>query len=479
MANNFKEIFYSHLPAAPTVDQQDLIERMERFLFREIERATYIIRGYAGTGKTTAIAALVKTLPGFHYKSVLLAPTGRAAKVMANFSKKPAFTIHKKIYQMQRGGDGRLHFALAANLHSNTLFMVDEASMISDHGSALSSAGFAQKSLLEDLITYVFSGKNCRLVLIGDIAQLPPVGSDLSPALDPSFLKANFGLNLKGVELKKVLRQAEESGILYNATKLRDQIEEKNPTIQFETADFQDIHRINGVELEETIENAYSTFGESNVMVISRSNKRANAFNQQIRMRIRGQEDDISTGDYVMVVKNNYHWLEASSTIGFIANGDIAEVMRLGNRETLYGLNFVDASLRLIDYPKQPFVEAKLLLDSLTAESPALGKEESKAFFESVMEDYADISSKKKRMELLKKNPYFNALQIKFAYAVTCHKSQGGQWKVVIVDQGYLTEEMVNKEYLRWLYTAVSRATDQLYLLNFHPHFFGEEVEVF
>jgi len=471
MSQSFRDVFYSFMPNQPTKDQIDLVERMERFLFQPIERAGFIIRGYAGTGKTTSIAALVKTLPKFNYKSVLLAPTGRAAKVMATFSNKPAFTIHKKIYQVKRSGDGQMKFALAANLHNNTVFMVDEASMISDRGGVRNS-GFQQRSLLEDLITYVYSGKNCRLVFIGDIAQLPPVGSDLSPALDPDYLKRNFFLNLKGVELKQVMRQADGSGILYNATNLREELNAEVPLIQFKVDGFDDVQPITGVELEDELHAAYSKYEESDVMVITRSNKRANEFNQQIRIRIKGQEDAISTGDYLMVVKNNYFWLDEESPIGFIANGDIAEVMRLGNTEELYGFKFVDATLRLIDYPKHPAVEVKLLLDTINSDSPALTREENQSFYEKVMEDYLEVSSQRKRLELLKKNPHFNALQVKFANAVTCHKSQGGQWKVVFVDQGYLTEEMVNQEYIRWLYTAISRATEKLYLVNFHPRFY-------
>lgn len=473
MNESFQSVFYRFMPENPTKDQRDLVERMERFLFQPIERAAFIIRGYAGTGKTTSIAALVKTLPAFRYKSVLLAPTGRAAKVMSSFSGKKALTIHKKIYQVQRGADGQMRFALAANLHENTVFLVDEASMISDRG------GIQSRSLLEDLITYVYSGKNCRLVFIGDIAQLPPVGSDLSPALDPKYLKGNFFMSLKGVELKQVMRQADESGILFNASRLRNELEKENPTIQFKLEGFEDVQRITGLELEDELNDAFGKYGESNVILITRSNKRANEFNQQIRRRIKGQENSISAGDYIMVVKNNYFWLDEKSPPGFIANGDIAEIMRIGNQEVLYDFIFAEATVRLIDYPQMDTFDVKLLVDTLYSESPALTAEENRKLFENVMEDYEEISSKGKKMELLKKNPYFNALQIKFANAVTCHKSQGGQWQAVFVDQGYLTEEMIDKEYIRWLYTAVSRATEKLYLVNFHPRFFEDKIDSF
>lgn len=470
MKSDFQQRFYGFLPDIPTSDQVDLVERMERFIFLSDTRTAFIIRGYAGTGKTTAVAAMVKTFPSFNLKSVLLAPTGRAAKVLSKFSKKPASTIHKKIYQSEAAPDGQTSFRLAANLHTNTIFIVDEASMISDGGSL--QGGAYERSLLDDLIEYVYSGKNCRLVFIGDIAQLPPVGKDISPALDPKYLQTNYYLKLKGVELTQVMRQADESGILHNATLLRQQTLIENPKIKFELAGFDDIRSIDGMELEEELHNCFSKYGESETIVISRSNKRANVFNQQIRVRIKDLEQEVATGDYIMVVKNNYFWLDENSPIGFIANGDIAEVMRIGNIEEMYGFRFLDATIRLVDYPQLHPIEIKMLLDTINAESPALKRSEQQEFYERVMEDFAEIANKRKRLELLRQNPYFNALQIKFAYAVTCHKSQGGQWKAVFVDQGYLTEEMIDKEYARWLYTAITRATERLYLVNFNEQFF-------
>jgi len=461
----FQQKFYSFLPGAPTTDQVDLVERMERFLFQNAQRAGFIIRGYAGTGKTTAIAAMIKTFPSFQLKSVLLAPTGRAAKVLSNFSKKPAFTIHKKIYQSERGKDGQTHFKLGANLHTNTIFIIDEASMISDGGAS-------EQSLLDDLIEYVYGGKNCRLVFIGDIAQLPPVGKLLSPALDPKYLMANYYLKLKGVELSQVMRQASESGILHNATLIRNQTLEEKPVIKFELDRFDDIKRIDGMELEDELHTCFSKYGADDTIVITRSNKRANIFNQQIRVRIKDLDDEIATGDYLMVVKNNYYWLDEKSPVSFIANGDVAEIMGMGNIEEMYGFRFLNATVRLIDYPQLQSIDVKLLLDAIHSEAPSLTKEDSQRFFETVMEDYAEVTNKRIKMELLKKNPYFNALQVKFGYAVTCHKSQGGQWKAVFVDQGYLTEEMLNTEYARWLYTAVTRATERLYLVNFNDQFF-------
>jgi exodeoxyribonuclease-5 len=464
----FRDKFYSFLPAAPTQDQVDLVERMERFLFRNMERAAFIIRGYAGTGKTTAIAAMVKTFPAFRLKSVLLAPTGRAAKVLSSFAGKMAFTIHKKIYQAKRSPDGLSRFQLAHNAHSNTIFIVDEASMISN-----GSGGMEVRSLLDDLIAYVYQGQNCKLIFIGDIAQLPPIGKLLSPALSPAYLKANYFLQLKGVELKQVLRQTKESGILYNATRIREQTQQKEVSIHFKTEAFEDIRRLDGIELEEELSTCMGKYGEDETIVICRSNKRANLFNQQIRVRVRGLDEEVATGDYVMIVKNNYFWLDENSPVGFIANGDIAEILRMRSVEELYGFRFLEVTLRLVDYPQLEPIECKVLLDTLYSEAPALSTEDSRRFFDAVMEDYADIGNKQKRMELLKANPYFNALQIKFAYAVTCHKSQGGQWKAVFVDQGYLTEEMLDTEYARWLYTAMTRATERLYLVNFNEQFFN------
>ena len=461
----FQQKFYGFLPGVPTSDQVDLVERMERFLFQNAKRAGFIIRGYAGTGKTTAIAAMIKTFPSFQLKSVLLAPTGRAAKVLSKFSKKPAYTIHKKIYQSERGKDGQTHFKLEANLHTNTIFIVDEASMISDGGAY-------EQSLLNDLIEYVFSGKDCRLVFIGDIAQLPPVGKLLSPALDPKYLRSNYYLKLKGVELSQVIRQSLESGILHNATLIRNQTQEKKPVLQFDLKGFDDVKRIDGLELEDELHTCFSKYGADDTIVITRSNKRANIFNQQIRVRIKDLDNEIATGDYLMVVKNNYFWLDEKSPVSFVANGDVAEVMGMGNIEELYGFRFLNASVRLIDYPQLQPIDVKLLLDSIHSEAPSLTKEDSQRFFELVMEDYAEIPNKRMKMELLKQNPYFNALQVKFGYAVTCHKSQGGQWKAVFVDQGYLTEEMLDTEYARWLYTAVTRATERLYLVNFNDQFF-------
>lgn len=473
MSNAFIDLFISQMGHTPTNDQMVLIERMSRFVTKRDGHWAYIIRGYAGTGKTTTVGALVKALPKVGQQSLLLAPTGRAAKVLSNFAGKKAFTIHKAIYQIKRGADGMSRFTLAANKSQNTIFIVDEASMISDVGGLSTSKFGSSRSLLDDLMEFVFSGHNCKLIFIGDIAQLPPVGMDISPALEPKQLKANYPIELKGAELKEVVRQKEESGILYNATKLRASLMGNVMEIQFEVAPYNDVYRITGEDLEDILNTAYSADGEDDTIVICRSNKRANLFNGEIRQRIRWMENEIATGEYIMIVKNNYFWLDEKSKAGFIANGDIAEILRLGNTEELYGFRFIDATLRLVDYPDEQPIEVKLLLDSLSSESPALQPEDAQRLFDTVIEDYADETNRQKKYELLKKNPYFNALQIKFAYAITCHKSQGGQWKNVIVDQGYLTEEMVDVGYMRWLYTAITRATSKLYLLNFNERFFN------
>lgn len=472
LSQSFQSVFRSFLPDLPTSDQQDLIDRMGRFLDWKVEKTAFIIRGYAGTGKTTSVGALVKTLPHFGWKSVLMAPTGRAAKVLSAFSGKTAFTIHRKIYQVKRGRSGEMKLMRSKNLHSNTIFIVDEASMISDLVGLSGNSVYNQTSLLDDLVEYVYNEKNCKLIFIGDTAQLPPVGMDLSPALDPAALKAAYGMNLKGVELKSVLRQSEGSGILHNATKLRINLAKGLHEVKFDLNSFCDIEAITGAELEDKLQECYSRYGEEQTLIISRSNKRANIFNQQIRARIKFQESEVSTGDYLMIVKNNYFWLEGESEAGFIANGDIAEIESVKNTEEIYGFRFADVNLRLVNYDKQPTLDVKILLDSIMSEYPSLSPEENQQLFDKVMEDYIDIPDRRKKFKELKKNPYFNALQVKFANAVTCHKAQGGQWSAVFVDQGYLSQEMLDVEFSRWLYTALTRATEKLYLVNFNELFF-------
>ena len=464
----FSSILVQHFPFETTSGQRILLTKLSEFILGKNFDHIFVIKGYAGTGKTSIVRSLVQSLPAVRGKTVLLAPTGRAAKVLSNYTKKQAFTIHKKIYFRRSNADGGFAFQLQQNLHTDTIFIVDEASMISSSGG-LSNGG----SLLDDLISYVFNGTNCKLILIGDTAQLPPVGLDVSPALDIEFLKTSYYFQVDFHELTEVVRQNEDSGILINATDIRNQIKsKKNSKPHFSLDNFKDVVRLEGDELEDTLNSAYSHFGAEDTMVICRSNKRANIFNQQIRARIRWQENELSAGDYMMVVKNNYFWLPEESKAGFIANGDIIQLSSIGKIREIHGFRFADVKMRMIDYPDEPELETRLLLDTIMSESPALSQADNKRLYESVSADYGDIADKGMRLKKVKEDGFFNALQVKFAYAVTCHKAQGGQWPCVFVEQGYLTDEMINIEYLRWLYTAISRASQKLYLVNFNKDFF-------
>lgn len=454
----------------PTADQNNAIQKLERFILQPNSQEGFILLGYAGTGKTSLIGALVKSLVQVKMKSVLLAPTGRAAKVLANYSKKEALTIHKKIYFQEDKGGG-IRFSLGKNMHTNTLFIVDEASMVSSD-AGISENGFSQRDLLHDLIRYVYNGKNCQLIFVGDYAQLPPVGLGVSPALNADNLDVNYHIPFQSIELKEVVRQEKESGILFNATHLRKQIE-KNERFDLKiNYNFPDTYRITGLELQDELESCVSKFGIEGTMIVCRSNKRANLFNQQIRNRILWREEELSAGDLLMIVKNNYFWLDEKSKMGFIANGDIVEVLRVSRYEELYGFRFADVTLRFVDNDSEPEFECKILLETIDVEAPNLPRNRMKELFMAIEEDFPEISNRRKRIDLVMKTPHMNALQVKFAYAVTCHKAQGGQWPAVFVDQGYLTEEMLDKEYMRWLYTAVTRATERLYFVNFNKTFF-------
>lgn len=469
----FSTILLQHFPFEAKGGQRQLFTKLSAFILGKNSDQIFVIKGYAGTGKTTIVRSLVQSLPAVNGKTVLLAPTGRAAKVLSNYTKKQAYTIHKKIYYRKPENDGGLAFTLQQNLHTDTIFVVDEASMISSSGGLNDNGFFGGGSLLDDLIRYVFSGTNCKLIFIGDTAQLPPVGLDASPALDIDFLKASYYFQVDWLELTEVVRQTENSGILTNATAIRNQInEDRNSKPNFILNSFKDIVRLGGDELEDALNDAYNKYGAEDTMVISRSNKRANIFNQQIRARIRWQENELSSGDYMMVVKNNYFWLPEESKAGFIANGDIIQLMSIGKIQEMHGFRFADVRMRMIDYPDEPELETRLLLDTIMSESPALSQTENKRLYESVSADYGDIADKRLRLKKVKEDGFFNALQVKFSYAVTCHKAQGGQWPCVFVEQGYLTDEMINTEYLRWLYTAVSRASEKLYLVNFNKDFF-------
>jgi len=476
MKNKFLQLFSRSLPHTPTNDQQRAIEQLTEFIYSQSKDDLFLLRGYAGTGKTTLVSTLIKTLPKIGMKSVLLAPTGRAAKVLASYAGQHANTIHRKIYFCSANNDGTIRMKLAANKHKKTIFFVDEASMIPDG----TSGNFSQNSLLDDLVNYVYQGDNCKIIFIGDTAQLPPVGLNISPALDIDYLRASFSLDIHSDELTEVVRQKEDSGILSNATTIREKLTYEDFAFPFfSTQDFPHVHRVNGGELEELLNDYFNSNTPEDSIIVTRSNKRANNYNKEIRNRILYKTDEINTGDYIMIVKNNYFWLPEDSKAGFIANGDIAEILKVSNTEELYGYRFANATIRLIDYPEEEHIETKLLLDTISSETPSLSYQENKKLFDTIMEDYKDIRSKKKRMEEIKKNPYFNALQIKHSYALTCHKTQGGQWKNVFIDQGYFKEEMMNAEYLRWLYTAITRATENVFLINFNDVFFKEENNVF
>lgn len=448
----------------PTGEQEITIESFVNFLFSPKTDAIFLLKGYAGTGKTTLISALVKTLDQLKQKCVLLAPTGRAAKVFSHYAGHPAYTIHRKIYRQRTFSNELDNFVMNANLHQHTLFIVDEASMIANEG--LSGGMFGTGRLLDDLIHYVYAGQGCRLMLIGDTAQLPPVGEEESPALSASMLEG-YGLEVTEHCLTQVVRQEQDSGILYNATSLRQYIAEEEyfslPRIKADG--FPDIRIISGGELIDTINECYDKAGMDETMIICRSNKRANLYNKGIRNTILYREDELNTGDLLMVAKNNYYWGADCKEMDFIANGDIAVVRRVRRTHEMYGFRFADVTLCFPDYNDLE-LDVKILLDTLHSDSPALTREESDRLFQAVQEDYGDITVKRERMKKIKEDTWYNALQVKYAYAVTCHKAQGGQWQRVFVDQGYMTEEMLTLDYYRWLYTAFTRATEVLYLVN-------------
>ncbi len=463
-------------PYEPTGCQRRLMGNLAVFLTLGWKKsnALFVLKGYAGTGKTTVVKALVNVLPQMGKRIVLMAPTGRAAKVLSSYTGLPAHTIHRKIYFAWTSKEGNIVMRLQKNHHKHTLFVVDEASMI-PHVTKAEGQLFSTRNLLDDLFAYVQSGENCRILFIGDTAQLPPVGLDESPALDTAFLKQAYSLEIDEDELTEVVRQSRESGILQNATLIRDEIPEKKVSFPlFSLKNYSDVVRINSSELEEMLNRAFSGAGKDNNVVICRSNKRANIFNREIRNRILFFDGEISTGDYLMVVKNNYFWLPPGSSAGFIANGDIVELIRIRKIEELYGFRFADVTIRFLDYPDEKELDVKIILDTLMADSPALPQQENNRLFQTVMEDYADLPTRKEKVEKVKLSGHFNALQVKFAYALTCHKTQGGQWDTVFIDQGYVTERMLNTEFLRWLYTAVTRATKKLYLVNFENRFFDK-----
>jgi ATP-dependent exoDNAse (exonuclease V) alpha subunit len=462
-------------PHEPAAQQLELFGKLHAFLMSNNGYECFLLRGYAGTGKTTIVGALVKALRSYGLKSVLLAPTGRAAKVITAYSGRKAYTIHKRIYRKKSAMNVDESFMLASNLAEDTLFIVDEASMISDDIS-----GNNYETLLKDLVDYVYNTKNCKLMLVGDTAQLPPVGSDNSPALNAALLKDQFALDVHSFELTDVLRQQKNSGILYNVTAVRDIIRREEEAFpQIVTKGYKDVFRMTGERLEEGLNYAYNKYGHDGTLVICRSNKNANLYNMQIRNRILMREEELTGGDQIMVVRNNYFWLQEQEedSTGFIANGDIARIKKVRRFEEIYGFRFADVQLEFIDYAEDPVIDCKVLLDALYSDAPALQSIDQKRFYLEVMKDYEHIPNRRDKLKELKLNPYYNALQIKFAYAVTCHKAQGGQWEAVFVDQGYLTDEMVNTDFLRWFYTACTRATNELFLVNFNQKFYLDPVE--
>ena len=454
-----------YFPFKPTSKQNQIINEISEFVATIGNRSIFMLKGYAGTGKTTLISTLVRSLPVLGKRSVLMAPTGRAAKVLSKYSKKSASTIHKKIYWIKTNKSGNTFIKLKENTHNNTIFIVDEASMIPDN----SEKSLGNRSLLDDLIEYVYDGYNCKLILIGDTAQLPPVHLEISPALDKNKIEKNYNKQVICKELTQVVRQKENSLILTNATNLRNKITNADYSYPKLATNSEVIRLNNGEDLQEALESSYNNEGVNNTTVLCRSNKRANLYNQQIRAKIRWQEDEISAGDVLMVVRNSYHWLDDDSKAGFIANGDIIEVLRI--RETIerYGFRFARASIQMIDYPTEKELDVILLLDTLNSESSAMSYEQYQILYKEVSLDY---KGEKEINKKIKQDPFFNALQIKFAYAITCHKSQGGQWENIFVDLGYFKEGMINKSYLRWLYTALTRSSKKLYLINFNENFF-------
>ncbi|MCH5329459.1 MAG: AAA family ATPase [Alistipes sp.] len=468
----FASQIYEKILFEATPSQKKIIEKLSEFVTDGDCRRIFILNGYAGTGKTTVVSALVGALKSAGMKPVLLAPTGRAAKVLAQYSGERALTVHKRIYRERTNASYQSSFSLDLNREQRAVFIVDEASMLSAFSSSDDTV-FGSGSLLDDLVSYVRSGRDCRLILVGDDAQLPPVGSDFSPALRPGEMMqygdVEYGL------MDDVVRQEAASGILFNATMVRCMLENNIIEIPQFDLGFPDIERVEGGEFLEKLQDCYDRYGRDETIVITRSNKRANRYNEGIRRNVLCAEEEIESGDMLMVVKNNYHYTERieDCPMNFIANGDIARLKRLRRFEEFYGFRFADAVLSFGDYDDTE-ISCKILLDTISSESPSLTREEQNRLFTEVEKDYLDINSKLKRFREIRENPHFNAVQVKFAYAVTCHKAQGGQWRAVFVDRCLFGDEPMTRDMLRWLYTALTRATDKLYLVNFDERFFGE-----
>lgn len=462
-ASPFKQQLQQQFGFDFTKDQSKCADQLELFLKDPTPYGTFLLSGYAGTGKTSLLGAFIRTLAKYKIPTTLLAPTGKAAKVLSSKSNRRAFTIHKMIYRRKSKTDDLSTIQLAPNLQKNTIFIVDEASMIGDY--TMTDGNVNQRNLLEDLLEYVFNGVNCRLILLGDVGQLPPVGSTFSPALNKEYLENNYlRLNIYSAKLSEVLRQQEDSDILTNATKLR---KTKAVFPKLDVKKSGDIELVNGTELQDILESSFSNFGTEETILVTRSNKRCNEYNRQIRARVFWYEEILCNGDLLMVVKNNYYWLKDESEMGFIANGETMIVKRVMKHENLYGFEFTRLLVLFPDYEHLGEQEIIVHVESLTCEGASLSRDRLKELFFEVEKDYLYEPNKKKRYELILANPYFNALQVKYGYAVTCHKSQGGQWEHVFIDVGYLPEDLDKEEYNRWLYTALTRAKSKVYLVNF------------
>ncbi len=453
---------------SPTEGQKRLFKQLDRFMDDESERSVFILKGYAGTGKTSILGAFIKALPAVGFNSVLMAPTGRAAKVMANYTGKFASTIHRKIYiQKEDPSSASLSFQLQKNKEEETVYIVDEASMISEMRE------MGNNGLLRDLVNYVFQGKDNKLLFIGDEAQLPPVNLPLSPALDVGHIEGYYHAKVFSTTLTEVMRQQEGSGILQNATALRQLLLEEEIKLQLITKGFKDFFRMTSERIEDGLRYAYYKYGQENTIVITQSNKNAVLYNRLIRHSIHYSEAEIDNGDMLMVVKNNYNTLSEEHTAGFIANGDFVKVKRLGREEEMHGFRFQHVTLQLADYPDDPEIDTLIILDTLYSDSPNLSQEQNQKLYENVLQDYQWVKTKKERSKLIREDKYMNALQVKFAYALTCHKSQGGQWDAVFVDNFYLKDEEQMHDFIRWLYTAITRGMKEVFLINFPEKYFA------
>lgn len=469
----FAQIFQSQIPFELTPGQEHAMQLITSFVCESQDNQVFILNGYAGTGKTSLVGALVKTLKQLQQKCILLAPTGRSAKVFSLYSSQKAYTIHKCLYRAKMQ-DGFSSFTRRENKCIDTVFIVDEASMISDSESE--TPLFGSKSLLEDLFSFVFEGVNCKLLLVGDNAQLPPVNYEDSPALSIEHIQRNFNLNATSCQLTDVTRQTHDSGILYNASLLRQKINNELFDFPiFSGRKFIDYQRINGEDLEDLLYTLHGNYTSDEIVVITYSNKRAFIYNQEIRHRILYREEQISTGDYMIAVKNNYFWIKDDAEIGFIANGDNMEILAIHRIQELYGFHFADVTVRLCDYPNHDNIDLKIILESLDSEGASLSSYQNNLLYNEISKDYEHIASKKMRYLKMKNDPFLNAVQVKFSYALTCHKTQGGQWTVVLLDQGLIKDGVLTKSYFRWLYTAITRATEKVYLINFSDTFFEKD----